>query len=92
VCECGGSAAEGRYANVCLAGNCTVDSDCGSGGYCSPSYGTSCGAYGGVAGYFCHTAEDQCTNDNQCVEGGTGYCGYQPTTNQWTCIYSFCAG
>ena len=84
-------------ADVCLAGNCTVDSDCGSGGYCSPSYGTSCGAYGGVVGYFCHTAKDQCTNDDQCVDSGsgyseTGYCGYQPTTGQWTCFYSFCAG
>jgi Cys-rich repeat protein len=93
VCECGGPAGTGRYANTCLPGNCRVDADCGSGGYCSPSYGTSCGAYGGIVGYYCHTAKDQCDNDNQCTEGGAaGYCGYQPTTGNWTCIYSFCAG
>jgi hypothetical protein len=92
VCECGGSAGVGRFANVCLAGNCSVDSDCGSDGYCSPSYGTSCGAYGGIVGYFCHTAHDQCTNDDECVDGGAGYCAFQPATNRWTCFYSFCAG
>jgi hypothetical protein len=92
VCECGGPDGVGRSANICLGGNCTVDPDCGPGGYCSPSYGTSCGAYGGVAGYFCHTAEDQCNNDDQCVDAGAGYCAYQPTTGSWACVYSFCAG
>jgi hypothetical protein len=91
VCACGLPASTGRYPNVCLSGNCRVDSDCGC-GYCSPTYGTSCGAYGGVIGYYCHTPEDECTNDDQCTEGGPGYCGYQPTTKRWTCFYSFCAG
>jgi hypothetical protein len=91
VCECGLPASTGRYPNVCLPGNCRIDSDCGC-GYCSPTFGASCGAYGGVIGYYCHTAKDECTNDDQCTEGGPGYCGYQPTTNRWTCFYSFCAG
>ncbi len=92
ICECGGPAGIGRYANTCLSGNCRVDSDCGAGGYCSPSYGTSCGAYGGIAGYFCHTAQDTCTDDSQCTAQPNGYCGYQPMTGSWSCIYSFCAG
>src|SRR5439155_1737546 len=58
--------------NVCKAGNCRVDADCGSGGYCSPSLG-SCGNYGGVVGYYCHTTRDTCVDDADCqVRGGLG--------------------
>jgi hypothetical protein len=91
ICECGTSTSPGRYPNVCLPGNCQVDSDCGC-GYCSPSDGTSCGAYGGVVGYYCHVAQDECTNDDECTDAGNGYCAFQPTTNRWSCFYSFCAG
>jgi hypothetical protein len=91
VCECGQAANTGRYPNVCLPGNCRVDADCGSGGYCSPSFGTMCGSYGGIVGYFCHTAKDECTNDDECTDG-PGYCALQPTTGAWTCFYSVCAG
>lgn len=32
--------------NLCYtAGNCTIDSDCGSGGWCSPSGGSACDSY-----------------------------------------------
>ena len=92
VCACGQESGSGREPNVCLEGNCTVDSDCGAGGYCSPSYGTTCGAFLGVVGYYCHTPHDQCTNDNQCTAMPGGYCGWQPTSDIWTCFYGLCAG
>jgi hypothetical protein len=92
VCECGQPDGQGRDPNTCLNGNCSVDSDCGPGGYCSPSYDTTCGAYDGVVGYYCHTAGDLCTNDEQCTGEGAGYCAYQPTTGHWACDYGFCAG
>ena len=55
-------------ANHCLtAGNCRVDSECGAGGYCSPSLlvGDTCNQ-DNIA-YFCHSAQDQCVQDSQCV-------------------------
>jgi hypothetical protein len=93
VCECGTPADdEGRYPNTCLDGNCQVDADCGDGGYCSPSYDTSCGPFSGYVGYYCHTSKDECTNDDECTEGGAGYCAWQPTKSLWTCFYQVCAG
>ncbi|MEL6178905.1 MAG: hypothetical protein AAFS10_08120 [Myxococcota bacterium] len=87
VCRCGDD--QGFGPNVCLnAGNCAVDSDCGVGGYCSPSFG-DCGNYGGVIGFFCHTPEDACIDDVDC-EGG--YCAYNPNTGRWMCSNSECAG
>ncbi|HVR00933.1 MAG TPA: hypothetical protein VMT47_02275 [Polyangia bacterium] len=79
-CECR-STAQGIVApatttsvNVCKMGNCRVDHDCGAGGYCSPSLG-SCGNYGGVVGYYCHTTKDTCVDDSDCqVRGGAGDC------------------
>jgi hypothetical protein len=94
LCECGtGDGTYGRTGNACLPGNCRVDSDCaGGGGFCSPTYDTSCGAYSGTVGYYCHTASDTCTNDSDCTEGGAGYCAWQPAVGKWACSYGFCAG
>jgi len=97
-CECR-SSAQGIVApptttsmNVCKAGNCRVDHDCGAGGYCSPSLG-SCGNYAGVVGYYCHTAKDTCVDDADCqVRGGVGDCRYDPASNAWACATSQCAG
>ncbi len=85
--------------NVCVPSNCKVDTDCGANGYCSPSYG-SCGTYGGeYGGIYCHTANDQCTNDTDCtdagsgaVSGGPGYCAFDTEAAKWTCQYTRCAG
>jgi hypothetical protein len=75
--------------NVCLGGDCRVDKDCGAGGYCSPTLG-SCGNYGGVVGYYCHTAKDTCTDDADCVAGD---CRYDATTTKaWACASTQCAG
>lgn len=94
VCQC-----EGGFrsdANVCLGGDCRIDSDCGPGGYCSPSLG-SCGDYGGIVGWFCHAAEDECIDDVDCADGempffGGGYCAFDPLVGHFRCSTQQCAG
>ena len=104
ICVCGASSgSEGRSPNVCLPSGCLVDSDCGPDGFCSPSYDTTCGAYDGVVGYFCHRAAaectvDECVNDSDCTGksdggfGGTGYCAWNPSASKWGCFFGACAG
>lgn len=81
--------------NVCLAGNCRLDSDCGVNGYCSPTLG-DCGNYTGIIGYWCHTPEDECVNDSQCASTseslGPGYCMYASEVGHWVCSYTHCVG
>jgi hypothetical protein len=83
-------------ANVCdPGGNCLVDSDCGPGGYCSPSTG-SC--YVNPGPYYCHTPMDTCINDSDCpsVDAGTSSCpvltscAYDPDAGHWGCSNSVC--
>ncbi|MFO0601572.1 MAG: hypothetical protein U0324_00290 [Polyangiales bacterium] len=97
-CACRLASRGSSGANVCLAGNCRVDADCGAGGYCSPTYG-SCGEYTGVVGYYCHTPQDQCVDDEDCsavLDGGflgqRPYCMYTREAGRWTCSNSGCAG
>lgn len=84
TCVCHGSPYVGGEGNTCVAGNCRVDADCGPSGYCSPAYDTmSCG---GLLGYFCHTAGDQCVDDADCQDAGTyDYCTYSQTASRWQC-------
>jgi len=100
LCLCG-SGSPTRSANTCLPSNCDVDSECGPGGYCSPTYDTSCGPFDGVVGYYCHRLADECTkdecvNDADCANvdggGGEGYCAWDPSSSRWTCADSVCAG
>ena len=89
VCECGGGFQSD--ANACLSkGNCLTDADCGSDGFCSPTLG-DCGFFGGVEGYFCHTPEDECIDDEDCG-GGSNYCAYDANATRWVCSDSQCAG
>ena len=83
-------------ANVCdPGGNCVVDSDCGPGGYCSPSTG-SC--YVNPGHYYCHTPMDTCINDSDCpsVDAGTSSCpvftscAYDADAGHWGCSNSVC--
>jgi hypothetical protein len=95
VCSCAGSTFEYAKAtrNLCVPADCHVDADCGPGGACSPTVSSDCGAFYGVQGYYCHTADDTCTVDSECVQNGTqGYCAYAPETGHWACAYGFCAG
>lgn len=91
VCHCGGGWR--TDANVCKPGNCRTDGDCGPGGFCSPTFG-DCGDYGGVVGFYCHTCDDECVDDADCVDGsfGPGYCAYQTLLGRWVCQDSHCAG
>jgi hypothetical protein len=93
-CVCRTSSAD-TNANVCdVGGNCAVDSDCGSGGYCSPS--PQIGQYGpnqtvnvcwGSKPYFCHTASDLCVNDSDCASLDAGANLVSPPLPPWTCAY-----
>lgn len=77
--------------NVCLfVGNCRIDADCGSGGYCSPTLG-DCGNYSPFDAYYCHTAADECVDDADC--GGAGaYCAYSAIKGHWSCSSMNCVG
>lgn len=85
TCACHGSPYMYGVDNFCIQGNCRVDSDCGKGGYCSPS-----GAWS-VVGYYCHTPQDTCTNDNECTsqncsgDPGEPRCVYSSSAGRWQC-------
>ena len=72
-------------ANLCLTeGNCAVDSDCGPGGFCSPSVvmGGSPEGYG----YFCHTPNDLCIDNMDCgPDGSTSSCQFDVAGGHWAC-------
>jgi hypothetical protein len=87
LCACHGSAFLAT-GNTCYPGNCRIDGDCGTNGYCSPSAGTT--GCGGLVGYYCHTADDTCTDDNDCNAALGVLCEF--TTNHWSCQNAnFCA-
>lgn len=90
VCQCGGGFRADN--DVCLESGCRVDADCGPNGYCSPSLG-DCGNYSGVAGWFCHSAADECVDDADCAsKGENASCRYEPSVGYWRCSTQACAG
>jgi hypothetical protein len=89
TCACHGSPYD-NGGNTCVSGNCRVDSDCeGGAGYCSPAYATM--GCGGLAGYYCHTPQDQCVNDGDCGSGGY-VCTYATSSARWTCQQQLLCG
>jgi hypothetical protein len=72
ACDFGGRTLAGEDV---YPSNCAVDTDCGPGGYCSPSAVPSnalhiSGAVNVCYGpnpYYCHTASDLCINDSDCL-------------------------
>jgi hypothetical protein len=88
TCACHGSPYVGGQGNTCVPGNCRVDSDCGAGGYCSPAFSNM--GCGGLAGYYCHTPQDQCVNDTDC--GGGYACGYSTSAAHWVCQQELLCG
>ncbi len=90
ACACNGG---NGGNNVCLSGGCRVDGDCGAGGFCSPTLG-SCGHYNKAEAYYCHTSEDECVDDQDCMTDGStrGYCAYETTVGHWKCSTSECTG
>jgi hypothetical protein len=77
----------GNGPNQCVPANCASDADCAS-GFCSPSYSTSSPCQYFVAGYYCHTAQDECGINSDCVVDGIGYaaCVFQPEIGHWACV------
>ncbi len=90
VCECDPMG----HGHRCLVSDCKTDGDCGPGGFCSPSFGLSCGSYHGVLSYHCHTQKDDCLNDDDCKKDGSsyGYCAFEPKSGHWICGYGECDG
>ncbi len=81
-CACHGST-HLSGGNVCAPGNCQIDSDCGANNFCSPSLSpTSCYS---LAGYYCHTPNDQCADDADCATGGGTQCMYDVGARRWQC-------
>ena len=85
TCGCHGTPYSAGAGSTCVPGNCRVDRDCGAAGYCSPTY--MIGSCGGLGGFYCHTAMDECLDDADCMAGGMGYqlCAYSTTTTRWQC-------
>ena len=90
ICSCRLKSAFG--VNVCHQGNCVVDGDCGVAGYCSPSAllfpNCMMGISPGSVGYFCHTPQDGCTDDEDCGESST--CLFKVESMRWSCQALLC--
>lgn len=89
LCQCGSPDGLG---NRCMTAGCRTDADC-PGSWCSPTFG-SCGAYGGIIAYQCHTPRDECLDDSDCGGGrqSQSYCAFDPTAGHWVCDDAFCVG
>ncbi len=84
TCACHGSPYTGGQGNHCVPGNCRVDADCGTGGWCSPSYTTN--GCGSIGGYYCHTPQDKCVNDSDCpMTMGPATCSFDTGLGYWAC-------
>ncbi len=99
VCRCGGESGglvAGALGNLCVPADCHVDSDCGSCGFCAPSGDPICGpTYGAAASYYCQKPGAACSSNADCGgDGGfdTPFCAFNPMTNAWSCVKSYCAG
>ena len=94
TCGCHGSPYTFGGGSTCVPGNCRVDADCGTGGYCSPSPAMPCNMTGwdycqGL-GYYCHTPTDWCMNDSDCGVGAGSGCVYSASNGDWECVrYAF---
>ena len=80
LCACHDSAYNSG-GNQCVPGNCRVDGDC-NGRACSPSQAPM--GCGGLGGYYCHVAADECTNDSDC-QPGLNVCTYDASLQHWKC-------
>jgi hypothetical protein len=81
LCACHGSPYN-VGGNACTPGNCRVDADC-NGRACSPSMAPM--GCGGLGGYYCHVAADECTNDSDCTSSGLDVCTFDTGAGHWKC-------
>jgi hypothetical protein len=81
----------GIHPDLCMPAKCRVDADCGAGGLCGPAITGYCG---GLSGYFCHSAADECTADADCCsDRSRPSCGYSPPLGHWACqAFPVCNG
>jgi hypothetical protein len=82
VCDCEAPRCSFPFplsGNVCVSGDCRVDSDCTC-GFCAGD--TSCGQ---LQGYHCTTPHDECSVDADCQDGGSfTRCAW--STDHWACL------
>jgi hypothetical protein len=67
--------------NQCLPAECRSDSDCN--GYSCGLSDSSEPCTGKLAGFFCHSSQDECTSSSDC--GTTGACLYEASSRRWSC-------
>lgn len=79
-CLCGGRPDSYGW-NICLDGNCTIDGDCGEAGRCSPTLDPCDDSH--ISGQYCHTPEDECDDDTDCLSGV--HCKYVEERGRWAC-------
>jgi hypothetical protein len=78
------------HTNACIPAECRVNTDCGSGGICSPAQIGYCGS---LSGYYCHSTADTCTTAADCCDRSTPACEYEPTLGHFACqANSVCGG
>ncbi len=70
------------HTNLCVTTGCRTDADCGGEGACSETISSS--PCGGLGGFYCHTAADECNSNVDCC-AGTPICAYQSTLGHWAC-------
>ena len=72
--------------HACERGTCVVDADCGPNGYCSPNVVVGCESV--LTGWYCHTKDDRCIDDEDCNMGDGRYlgCKYDPVVGFWACV------
>jgi hypothetical protein len=94
TCACGDLAT--ISANVCVPSNCRFDTDCAS-GYCSPTLSDSCSPTVSYSGAYCHTPNDDCSNDSDCGERQRGMfvgegpaCIFSMSAKKWVCTNIAC--
>jgi len=87
VCQC---AIDGQPSRCARAGDCRVDADCGSDGYCSPAENNRGCGYD-LHGYFCHTPYDECIDDSDCLEDYGWFCTYFEAAERWAGSHASCA-
>ncbi|MBK7402866.1 MAG: hypothetical protein IPJ34_43240 [Myxococcales bacterium] len=100
LCMCGMAYERDMYQqpHSCLVAECRTDGDCGPSRFCSPSVDLECGWFRGVVGWYCHRPEDQCLDDEDCVDPGHpdsgrhGYCSFSPVAGHFVCGFGLCLG
>jgi hypothetical protein len=93
-CTCRPAALSKRPNGCATGSNCAMDSDCGSGGYCSPSPSPKFNCYNYAPLYYCHTPQDECTNDSDCAvdsgQLGPNLCQFDTQSQHWKCGAMIC--